>query len=152
MKMFRWVFLLLLLLLGSSARSVVPTTNVITSLANRQRIELPSFKQTMTYLKSVLPVVFKSDANFTITKQQHNILSIALSKIPPFPSLNRRWTQISQRSPYQRLASIPVYFLGNSQGSPYLQDDIQSGRPEQRIVTYFLSYDDMDSKLSTVSF
>ena len=48
----------------------------------------------------------------------------------------------SKLSPTQRLATTPLFFLTNSQGHPFLQEDVQSGNPDQRIVVYFMSSED----------
>ena len=51
----------------------------------------------------------------------------------------------------QRLATTPLYFVSNSRGNPYLQDDIQSGKPEQKIVVYFMSSEDANEYLEEMS-
>ncbi|KAJ1428290.1 hypothetical protein B484DRAFT_449925 [Ochromonadaceae sp. CCMP2298] len=51
-------------------------------------------------------------------------------------------SRYAQLSPTQRLATTPLFYVSNSRGNSYLQEDIQAGRPEQRIVTYFMSSED----------
>jgi hypothetical protein len=60
----------------------------------------------------------------------------------------------SKLSPTQRLATTPVFFLANSNGQPYLQDDVQTGNSDQRIIVYFMSsedaYDYMDEMVIVI--
>lgn len=45
-------------------------------------------------------------------------------------------------NPYERLSTTPLFFVCNSGGNPYLQEDIQAGDPSQRIIVYFMSSED----------
>lgn len=56
-----------------------------------------------------------------------------------------------QLSPSQKLATTPLFFVCNSGGNPYLQDDIQAGKPEQRIIVYFMSSDDANDYLNELA-
>ena len=51
----------------------------------------------------------------------------------------------------QKLGTTPVFFLSNSGGNPYLQEDVQAGKPEQRIVTYFMSSEDASEYLNEIA-
>jgi Tic22-like family len=51
----------------------------------------------------------------------------------------RKYTKLS---PTQRLATTPLFYLTNSNGQPFLQEDVQTGNPEQRIIVYFMSSED----------
>ena len=51
----------------------------------------------------------------------------------------KRYTKLS---PTQKLATTPLFFVSNSGGSPYLQEDVQAGKPSQRIIVYFMSSED----------
>jgi len=54
-------------------------------------------------------------------------------------------------SPYEKLGTTPVYYVGNSRGNAFLQEDIQAGKPEQKIVVYFMSYDDASTYLEEMA-
>jgi hypothetical protein len=54
-------------------------------------------------------------------------------------------------SPYQKLATTPLFYVCNSGGSPYLQDDVQAGKPEQRIIVYFMSSEDANDYLNELA-
>lgn len=51
----------------------------------------------------------------------------------------------------QRLATTPLYFVANSRGNSYLQDDMQAGKPEQKVVVYFMSSEDANDYLEEMS-
>ena len=42
-------------------------------------------------------------------------------------------------------------FVSNSGGAPYLQEDVQSGNPNQRIVVYFMSSEDANDYLNEMA-
>jgi len=63
-------------------------------------------------------------------------------------SIFKRYTSLS---PYQKLATTPLFFVTNSMGSPYLQEDLQAGKPEQRIVVYFMSSEDANEYLNEMA-
>lgn len=54
-------------------------------------------------------------------------------------------------SPTQKLATTPLFFVCNSGGNPYLQDDIQAGKPEQRVIVYFMSSEDANEYLNEMA-
>jgi len=54
-------------------------------------------------------------------------------------------------SPMQKLATTPLFFVCNSGGSPYLQEDIQAGKPSQRIIVYFMSSEDANDYLNEMA-
>lgn len=54
-------------------------------------------------------------------------------------------------SPYQKLATTPLFYVCSSGGSPYLQDDVQAGKPEQRIIVYFMSSEDANDYLNELA-
>ena len=56
-----------------------------------------------------------------------------------------------QLSPTQKLATTPLFFVSNSGGNPYLQDDIQAGKPEQRVIVYFMSSEDANDYLNEMA-
>lgn len=56
-----------------------------------------------------------------------------------------------QLSPTQKLATTPLFFVCNSGGNPYLQDDIQAGKPEQRVIVYFMSSEDANEYLNEMA-
>jgi hypothetical protein len=51
----------------------------------------------------------------------------------------------------RRLATTPLYFITNTRGNAYLQEDNQSGQPEQKIVIYFMSSEDAKDYLEEMS-
>ena len=60
----------------------------------------------------------------------------------------RRYNNLS---PMQKLATTPLFFVCNSGGSPYLQEDIQAGKPTQRIIVYFMSSEDANDYLNEMA-
>jgi hypothetical protein len=64
---------------------------------------------------------------------------VAAAVAAPRPAEASLWRKYKDLSPVQKLATTPLFYVCNSGGSPYLQDDVQAGRPEQRIVVYFMS-------------
>jgi hypothetical protein len=44
-----------------------------------------------------------------------------------------------------------LYFLCNSGGNPYLQDDVQAGNPDQKIIVYFMSSDDANDYMNEMA-
>jgi hypothetical protein len=53
--------------------------------------------------------------------------------------------------PYERLATTPLFYVCNSGGNPYLQEDIQAGDPSQRIIVYFMSSEDASDYLNEMA-
>jgi hypothetical protein len=71
-------------------------------------------------------------------------------------SLSSYWPSLLTRKyqsllPFQRTATTPVFYISNGRGHPYLQDDMQSQSPDQKITTYFMSYDDANAFLTEMS-
>lgn len=54
-------------------------------------------------------------------------------------SIAKKYTSLTAN---QRLGTTPVYYVANSRGNAFLQEDMQAGRPDQKCVVYFLSYED----------
>ena len=55
------------------------------------------------------------------------------------------------KTPLQKLATTPLFYVCNSGGSPYLQEDVQAGKAEQRIVVYFMSSEDANEYLNEIA-
>lgn len=72
------------------------------------------------------------------------VLGSAISSISIFPSY-------SKLSSTQKLSTTPLFYLANSGGHPYLQEDVQAGKPDQRIVTYFMSSDDATEYIQEIA-
>jgi len=60
----------------------------------------------------------------------------------------RRYTKLN---PMEKLATTPLFFVTNSGGSPYLQEDVQAGKPSQRIVVYFMSSEDANDYMNEMA-
>lgn len=71
-------------------------------------------------------------------------LGSTISSISIFPSY-------SKLSSTQKLSTTPLFYLANSGGHPYLQEDVQAGKPDQRIVTYFMSSDDATEYIQEIA-
>lgn len=59
--------------------------------------------------------------------------------------------QYKDLSATERLSTTPLYYVCNSRGNSYLQDDVQAGNPEQKIVVYFMSSEDANDYLNEMS-
>lgn len=57
----------------------------------------------------------------------------------------------SKLESFQKLATTPLFFISNSGGNPYLQEDHQTGDPQQRIIVYFMSLDDANDYLNEMA-
>lgn len=106
-------------------------------LANAKRSLLSTFVAAFSFSGSMLP---------------KSAIAMA-SALTAFPSVSNAgiFRKYSNLSPLQKLATTPVFFLSNSGGNPYLQEDIQAGKPDQRIVTYFMSSDDANEYLNEIA-
>lgn len=51
----------------------------------------------------------------------------------------------------QRLATTPVYFVANSRGNAFLQDDAMIGNPEQKAIVYYMSSEDATGHLEEMA-
>lgn len=60
-------------------------------------------------------------------------------------------SKYAKLSPTQKLATTPLFFVSNSGGAPYLQEDVQTGNPNQRIVVYFMSSEDANDYLNEMA-
>ena len=60
----------------------------------------------------------------------------------------RKYTKLS---PTQKLATTPLFYLANSNGQPFLQEDVQAGNPDQRIIVYFMSSEDATDYLEEMA-
>lgn len=99
-------------------------------------------------------------ASVLVVLSQSNILNKLAAALPvsagvislvPNVAVATPWSKYSQLKATEKLATTPVFFLANSQGSPYLQEDVQTGKSDQRIVTYFMSSDDASEYLNEMS-
>ena len=57
----------------------------------------------------------------------------------------------STLNPTEKLATTPLFFVTNSGGSPYLQEDVQAGKPSQRIIVYFMSSEDANDYMNEMA-
>ena len=69
----------------------------------------------------------------------------------PRPAQASLFKKYRDLTPVQKLATTPVFFVCNSGGSPYLQDDVQAGKPEQKIVIYFMSSEDANDYMNEIA-
>ena len=69
----------------------------------------------------------------------------------PRPAQASMFKKYRDLTPVQKLATTPVFFVCNSGGSPYLQDDVQAGKPEQKIVIYFMSSEDANDYMNEIA-
>lgn len=63
----------------------------------------------------------------------------------------RSSTRCRDLSPYQKLGTTPVYYLCNSKGAAFLQEDTQAGNSDQKVVNYFMSIRDANMFLDEMS-
>jgi len=57
----------------------------------------------------------------------------------------------SKLSPTEKLSTTPLYFVSNSRGNAYLQEDVQGAQPDQKVVTYFMSSEDANHFLNEMA-
>ena len=50
-----------------------------------------------------------------------------------------------------KLSTTPLVYVCNSGGHPYLQEDLQSGNPTQKIIVYFMSSEDASEYLNEMA-
>jgi hypothetical protein len=115
-----------------------PITDFITHTSNR----------VISYIKKVITatIVVANSLTTPFANQRYSFKPIAaataiMSSVIAAPlaakaGVLRKYTKLS---PTQRLATTPLFFLTNSNGQPFLQEDVQTGNPEQRIIVYFMS-------------
>lgn len=65
-----------------------------------------------------------------------------------FASMFKNYRKLS---PAEKLGTTPLFYVCNSGGNPYLQEDLQTGKPDQRIIVYFMSSDDANDYLSEMA-
>lgn len=78
-------------------------------------------------------------------------VSSAIVTVLPQPVRAGVLTKYTQLSPQQKLATTPLFYVCNSGGNPYLQEDIQAGKSDQRIIVYFMSSEDANEYLNELA-
>merc|ERR1711871_1354144 len=79
------------------------------------------------------------------------IVMASVGTILPAPASANIFRKYAKLSPTQKLATTPLFFVSNSGGAPYLQEDVQAGNPNQRIVVYFMSSEDANEYLNEMA-
>eukprot|EP00595_Chromulina_sp_UTEXLB2642_P001147 CAMPEP_0196762148 /NCGR_PEP_ID=MMETSP1095-20130614/1518_1 /TAXON_ID=96789 ORGANISM="Chromulina nebulosa, Strain UTEXLB2642" /NCGR_SAMPLE_ID=MMETSP1095 /ASSEMBLY_ACC=CAM_ASM_000446 /LENGTH=316 /DNA_ID=CAMNT_0042112543 /DNA_START=385 /DNA_END=1335 /DNA_ORIENTATION=- len=92
----------------------------------------------------------------SLTPNWKRISAIAASSISTITALpaiahSSVFKKYQSLSPTQKLATTPLFYVCNSNGNPYLQEDVQAGNPDQRIVVYFMSSEDADEYLTEMA-
>ena len=82
---------------------------------------------------------------------QTAIVMASVGTMLPAPASANIFRKYAKLSPAQKLATTPLFFVSNSGGAPYLQEDVQSGNPNQRIVVYFMSSEDANEYLNEMA-
>lgn len=82
---------------------------------------------------------------------QSAVALASITTMMPSPAGATLWQRYNRLAPTQKLATTPLYFVSNSGGSPYLQEDVQTGNPNQRIVVYFMSSEDANDYLNEMA-
>ena len=82
---------------------------------------------------------------------QSAVALASITTMMPSPAGATLWQRYNRLAPTQKLATTPLYFVSNSGGSPYLQEDVQTGNPNQRIVVYFMSPEDANDYLNEMA-
>jgi len=62
-----------------------------------------------------------------------------------FASVFKNYKQLA---PVEKLGTTPLFYVCNSGGNPYLQEDLQTGKSDQRIIVYFMSSEDASEYLN----
>ena len=88
---------------------------------------------------------------FSRNIKQTAAFASVITTMAPTPAMAGVFKKYRRLSPTQRLATTPLFFVSNSGGSPYLQEDVQSGDPGQRIITYFMSSEDANDYLNEMA-
>jgi hypothetical protein len=107
------------------------------------------------YLRKVIAATMVIASSLTASAANIRNFAFANSVIAAITAVPRAahasaLKKYKQLSPTQKLATTPLFFVCNSGGQPYLQDDIQAGKPEQKIVVYFMSSEDANDYLNEV--
>lgn len=106
------------------------------------------------YLKKVAAtsLIIASSLTLPGIKKISTITGSAVALASALPLVARAGVQkYSNLSPTQKLATTPLFFVCNSGGNAYLQEDIQAGNPDQRIITYFMSSEDANDYLNELA-
>ena len=82
---------------------------------------------------------------------QSAMVVASVSTMLPSPVSANMFRKYAKLSPTQKLATTPLFFVSNSGGAPYLQEDVQTGNPNQRIVVYFMSSEDANDYLNEMA-
>lgn len=82
---------------------------------------------------------------------QSAVALASITTMMPSPAGATLFQRYNRLAPTQKLATTPLYFVSNSGGSPYLQEDVQTGNPNQRIVVYFMSSEDANDYLNEMA-
>jgi hypothetical protein len=114
-------------------------------------------KRTVTnffgYIRKVMAatmIIASSLTSFGI-KKTAAVTSVLSSIAMPKASHAGVLKKYSKLSPTQKLATTPLFFICNAGGNPYLQDDVQAGKPDQKIIIYFMSSEDASEFLSEIA-
>jgi hypothetical protein len=51
----------------------------------------------------------------------------------------------------KRLGTTPMYYVANKRGNAFLQEDVQTNNPEQKVVVYFMSSEDANDYLEEMA-
>jgi len=115
-------------------------------------IKMPLMQRYIAKAKQSLLSVFVAAFSFSGSLLPKSAIAVT-SALTSFPTVSHAGIlrKYSKLAPLQKLATTPVFFLSNSGGSPYLQEDVQAGKPDQRIVTYFMSSDDANEYLNEIA-
>ena len=106
------------------------------------------FSKMFSFVKQVLATTSIIASSLLATSLKTSLtVGSALASVSISPS-SRKYSKLSST---QKLSTTPLFFIANSNGSPYLQEDVQAGKPEQRIVTYFMSSDDANEYLNEIA-
>ncbi len=116
----------------------------------------------LAWMKSQLDNVKRVVMSFILSMQllgskighkmaQSTVALASITTMMPSPAGATLWQRYNRLAPTQKLATTPLYFVSNSGGSPYLQEDVQAGNPSQRIVVYFMSSEDANDYLNEMA-
>ena len=136
--------------LNAISNPITPVTPEETSPLKSHRfseIIVQASSKLISYVKRVIAatiVVANSLTSPVAMKRRPIATAAAVGGVIATPLAARAGVlrKYSKLSPTQRLATTPLFFLTNSQGLPFLQEDVQTGNSDQRIVVYFMSSED----------
>ena len=115
-----------------------------------------SFKFLSTKVTRTLFCEQSSESNFRVIRNTAKKIfkktliasTISTAFSLPFAAFSKTYNKLM---PSHKLATTPVFYLANSGGNPYMQEDMQAGNLNQRVFTYFLSSEDALGYLNEVS-